>query len=136
MVWPLSIARIPPPLELSIKKSSFVDYKYIHVYKFEASSISYVDDTAKPHYIVGNDYLINGRSDIQRFTTRLANIGINVEIVSNVPFIYLRSVNGVAITEKYQSEHGFCSFMIDTKTKTPMFTNRKKVFEKVRESVL
>ena len=38
---------------------------------------------------------------------RLKRIGIDVELACNYPWIYLVSVNGKKVTEKYMSEYGY-----------------------------
>jgi len=44
---------------------------------------------------------------IDTFIKRLAKLGITIELFGNYPWIYLYSVNGIVITEKFESEHGF-----------------------------
>lgn len=70
-------------------------------------------------------------SKISRFVTRLKAIGINVELASNYPWIYLRSVNDIKVKETYQGDHGF-TILYETDPKA-MFTDRRRVFAKVRE---
>lgn len=38
---------------------------------------------------------------------RLRRIGIQIELMSNYPWIYLNSVNGQTVTEKSHSNHGY-----------------------------
>ena len=64
-----------------------------------------------------------------RFTERLERIGITVKLGANFPWIYLDEVNGVKVTERYMAEHGFTAF---TFNKTCKFTDRRKVFKKIR----
>ena len=44
---------------------------------------------------------------MQVFIDRLEKIGIKIQLFGNYPWIYLHSVNGIVITEKFESEHGF-----------------------------
>lgn len=44
---------------------------------------------------------------ITSFVERLKKIGIEVELFSNYPWIYLGKVNGVRVTEKFRANHGF-----------------------------
>jgi len=68
---------------------------------------------------------------INRFVRRLKVIGINVDLGSNYPWVYLISVNGTFVNEKYAGNHGFTIlFQTDPEAK---FTDRRKVFAKVRE---
>jgi len=49
---------------------------------------------------------------IKSFIERLSKIGINVELISNYPWIYLDKVNGNKVKEKFQGNHGFTVFFL------------------------
>ena len=75
---------------------------------------------------------------IERFVRRLKKIGIKVELGSNVPWIYLNSVNGKAIRQTYGGNHGFTVFMMSasiTAKKKYRWTDIRIVFAKIREMV-
>ena len=42
-----------------------------------------------------------------KLKTRLSKIGIEVEFVGNIPWIYLNKINGKVVKEKFMSKHGF-----------------------------
>lgn len=44
---------------------------------------------------------------LDTFVERLEKIGINLELFSSIPWIYINKVNGNQVTETFQSEHGF-----------------------------
>lgn len=68
-----------------------------------------------------------------RFTRRLKRIGIEVEMSSNVPWLYLDKVNGREVTERYMAEHGFTAmWMPISLDKVIEFSDRRVVFEKIR----
>jgi len=70
------------------------------------------------------------------FIRRLKKIGITIETFGNYPWIYLGTVNGKPIKEKFRAEHGFTAFFLATKNSQnyiTKFTDRRKVFKKVRE---
>ncbi len=71
-----------------------------------------------------------GVQALERVTTRLTKIGIEIELMGNVPWVYLRSVNGITVTEKKNARHGYC---IDYKTDKRHLNFRKDLFAKVRE---
>jgi len=64
-----------------------------------------------------------------RFSERLERIGITVKLGANLPWIYLDEVNGVRVKDKFMAEHGFTAF---TFNKVCKFTDRRKVFKKIR----
>lgn len=73
-------------------------------------------------------------SEYMRFQRRLRNIGVNVQFIGNVPWIYLRWVNGKPVNDNYKGNHGFTAFWYPArKGEKVKFTDRKKVFAKVRE---
>lgn len=45
--------------------------------------------------------------EFRKFVDRLEGIGIIIEYWANYPWIYLHKINGKAVTEKFESEHGF-----------------------------
>lgn len=69
-----------------------------------------------------------------RFTRRLKKLGIEIECIGNYPWVYLRAVNGNLVKEKYMAEHGFTAFFMPARLGELMqFSDRRKVFDKVRE---
>jgi len=69
---------------------------------------------------------------ITRLVTRLEKIGIQIELVGNFPWIYLDTVNGVKVAERYRGKHGFTAFFL---YKDPVWSDRRAVFNKIREMV-
>lgn len=45
--------------------------------------------------------------NLDKFIGRLKKIDINVLLDGNYPWIYISSINGKSVTEKFNSEHGF-----------------------------
>ena len=72
------------------------------------------------------------RDKMSRFAERLKKIGIHVELVGNFPWVYLDTVNGVKVTETYKGRHGFTAFFL---YKDPVWSDRRVVFNKIREMV-
>ena len=71
-----------------------------------------------------------------RFTRRLKAIGIEVEMSSNTPWLYLDKVNGKQVEERYMAEHGFTAMWMPIRLdKVIEFSDRRKVFAKIREMV-
>lgn len=71
---------------------------------------------------------------VRKFVTRLRKIGIEVELVGNYPWIYLFSVNGKKVTEKFYSNHAFCAFLAPATINGKWrFTDRRVVFKKIRQ---
>lgn len=89
--------------------------------------------------IGGNEYekfleegLINyyNRPALERLVLRLEKIGITLKLIGNVPWVYLRSVNGVPVKEVKNARHGYC---IDYITDKRHLNFRRDLFVKVRE---
>lgn len=73
----------------------------------------------------------------KKFRLRLRKIGIELECDSNIPWIYLREVNGKKIVqEPFQSERLFTiAWFPIHKGKRVRLTDRRRVFQKIRESL-
>lgn len=71
---------------------------------------------------------------IDSFVNRLDKIGIKVELIGNWPWVYLHKVNGVVITNKMHSNHGFTVFFkaIETDRKDTI-TDISAIFKQIRE---
>lgn len=44
------------------------------------------------------------------FCSRLKAIGVDVELIGNYPWVYLKAVNGLPVKERYWGNHGFTIF--------------------------
>jgi len=71
------------------------------------------------------------RQIIASFVKRLKRIGVDVELSANYPWVYLTKVNGVPVTEKFRSEHGFTAFHLVVEDFK--WSDRRRVFTKIRE---
>lgn len=64
------------------------------------------------------------------FVNRLSNIGIEVKLIANYPWIYLDTINGIKVKEKFCSEHGFTvAFLNQDFT----FTDFNNIFKTIRK---
>lgn len=69
-----------------------------------------------------------------RFERRMRKLGINITYISNMPWIYMRQVNGKPVKKTFQGEHGFTIFWYPIKAGDKVeFTNRRLVFQLIRE---
>jgi hypothetical protein len=75
---------------------------------------------------------------LERLTTRLKKIGIEIELVGNYPWIYLQKVNGNRIKKEdfYYANHGFTiaflPFQLDEKME---MLDIKKTFYIIRKYI-
>lgn len=69
------------------------------------------------------------------FINRLKKIGIDIEVSSNVPWIYLEKINGKKVTEKHNSEYGFIIGYLSMKSNDVIFINYKIIFDVIRKYV-
>lgn len=73
---------------------------------------------------------------IERFTHRLSNLGIDVKLSINAPWVYLSEVNGKKVQDKFRAEHGFTAFFLSSNNGDDMrFSDIRTVFKKIREMV-
>ena len=71
-------------------------------------------------------------NQLHKFYLRLKAIGIDITCIGNYPWIYLDTVNGNRVVEKYMANHGF-TIAILTQTDNIEITDRKKIFEIIRK---
>lgn len=68
------------------------------------------------------------------FYLRLQKIGIQVSFVGNYPWVYLDTVNGKKVTEKFHSEHGFVIGFSPLKpSEKSQFTDIGEIFKIIRK---
>jgi len=79
---------------------------------------------------------MDANSRIKSFVERLKKIGIDVTLVSNYPWIYLETINGKTVTEKYAANHGFTiAFLPIREEQEFKFTNITEIFKLIRNYV-
>ena len=67
------------------------------------------------------------------FINRLKNIGIDVKLAGNYPWIYIHEINGVRVIEKFEGEHGFTvAFLPVRADKELVFTDITEIFKLIR----
>lgn len=76
---------------------------------------------------------MNKINTIDVFCRRLNRIGVKVELVANYPWVYIVSINGDSVKERYMGNHGFTAFWFPVKVGDEVkFTNRQQVFSLLR----
>jgi len=69
---------------------------------------------------------------IDSFVNRLKKIRVHIELLGNYPWVYLDSVNGKKVKEKYGGNHGFTLCILGYHGKIH-WSDRKVIFKKIRE---
>ena len=65
---------------------------------------------------------------------RLSKIGIQLRLISNYPWIYLKEVNGNKVKENYKSEHGWVIAMYPVKIEDKgTLTDLTEIFKIIRK---
>jgi hypothetical protein len=73
-------------------------------------------------------------NDLGVLIKRLKKIGINIEIVTNYPWIYIEKINGKIVKEKFMANHGFTvAFMPIHKEQKLKLTDSKEIFKLIRK---
>lgn len=76
----------------------------------------------------------NFMDKIAIFIERLRKIDIDVTLVGNFPWIYIDTINGLKVKEKFQAEHGFTvAFLPIRKGQEINFTDIAKIFKLIRK---
>ena len=73
---------------------------------------------------------------IDVFVRRLEKIGIDITLLGNVPWIYIHTINGKVVKERYMGDHGFTiAFLPARKDQKLQFTDIGRIFELIRKYV-
>ena len=73
---------------------------------------------------------------IDVFVRRLEKIGIDITILGNFPWIYIHTINGKVVKERYMGDHGFTiAFLPIRRGQRLEFTDIGKIFELIRKYV-
>lgn len=70
--------------------------------------------------------------EITKLVQRLERIGVDIDLAGNLPWVYLVSINGKPVTEKFNSEHGYTACYV-TKSGCVNWTNTKLMFNLIRK---
>ena len=70
---------------------------------------------------------------INRLVPRLRKIGIEVELIGNYPWIYLRKVNGNQVTERFCANHGFTIAFVPLNEEKMELTDITEIFKMIRK---
>ena len=68
------------------------------------------------------------------FMVRMKKIGVNLSLGGNYPWIYIDSINGKRVVEKFEANHGFTlGFSPIKKDGVFKFTDLKEIFKIIRK---
>jgi len=71
---------------------------------------------------------------LEQLKTRLSNIGISLTLGGNFPWIYIDSINGKRVTEKFQGNHGFTIGFMPIKVGQEFeFSDLSEIFKLIRK---
>ncbi len=71
---------------------------------------------------------------VNRLVSRLKKVGIEIELISNIPWIYLHKVNGNIVNERFYGKHGFTIAYYPARADQEMsFTDIGKIFKIIRQ---
>ena len=73
---------------------------------------------------------------LNSFITRLQKVGVNIELVSNYPWIYLNKINNKIVKEIFMADHGFTIAFAPIRDKQKLtYTNISEIFKLIRKYV-
>lgn len=71
---------------------------------------------------------------IVTFINRMKKIGIEVTLFGNYPWIYIDTINGKKVTERFEGNHGFTiAFLPARKDRELDFTDIGEIFKLLRK---
>ena len=79
---------------------------------------------------------MNSKDKLGIFIQRMKKIGIEVTLVGNVPWIYIDTINGKRVKEKFRGNHGFTIAFLPIREGVELqFTDIGKIFNLIRKYV-
>ena len=70
------------------------------------------------------------------FINRMNRIGIDIELFSNIPWIYINSINGKRVTEIFEANHGFTIAFLPVRADQELaFTDITEIFKLIRKYI-
>jgi len=74
------------------------------------------------------------RDILTKFVDRLKLIGIDMQLAGNYPWIYIESINGKRVTERFYGNHGFTIAFLGAKIGQGVrFTDLPEIFKLIRK---
>ena len=71
---------------------------------------------------------------LETFINRMKLLGIDIKLTGNYPWIYIHSINGKRVTERFEAEHGFTiAFLPIRKDQELKFTDISEIFKLIRK---
>lgn len=68
------------------------------------------------------------------FIDRMNKLGIDIKLGGNLPWIYIDTINGKRVIEKFQSNHGFTIVFAPIKDNQELkFTDIGEIFKLIRK---
>lgn len=69
---------------------------------------------------------------IDTFIKRMAKIDIKIELFGNYPWVYIDTINGIRVTERFEGNHGFTVAYLGLYEDT-RFTDITEIFNLIRK---
>jgi hypothetical protein len=64
----------------------------------------------------------------------MKKLGIEVQLIGNIPWIYIHTINGKRVTERFEGNHGFTIAFHPIKLGDELeFTNITEIFKLIRK---
>ena len=76
------------------------------------------------------------KDKLTSFINRMNRIGIDIELFSNIPWIYIDSINGKRVTETFEANHGFTIAFLPVRADQELaFTDITEIFKLIRKYI-
>lgn len=79
--------------------------------------------------------LVMGSTDkLTIFINRLRKLGVDIKLVGNYPWIYIDTINGKKVTERFEGNHGFTIAFLPIRVGQELhFTDIGEIFKLLRK---
>jgi len=78
---------------------------------------------------------VSGSTDkLTVFVNRLQKLGVDIKLLGNYPWIYIDTINGKKVTEKFEGNHGFTIAFLPVRWGQELhFTDISEIFKLLRK---
>lgn len=76
------------------------------------------------------------KDNLTIFVDRMSAIGIEIKLIGNYPWIYINTINGKRVVEKFEGNHGFTIAFLPQRKEQPIkFTDTVEIFKLIRKYI-
>ncbi len=99
-----------------------------------AADSSTPDEVTTSSQTIAKPNVSSSTDKLKVFIDRLQKLGVEIKLVGNYPWIYIDTINGKKVTERFQGNHGFTVAFLPVRVGQELnFTDIGEIFKLLRK---